>query len=166
MIGGIGACVGSVVALVGHDDPSLGIAGLALAVFIFGHLAIEHRYLALRKAFQPAHDGDPDTLVTGTDDRQPVEGLREFASAFVSTSGVILGLLAVFGADDLSVTIKVGIGALVTDILVGTMLVGLVISAPDSADQRSWNFIRYVFNVALWALALGLLCIGTALIYS
>ena len=166
MIGGIGACVGSVVALVAHDDASLGIAGLVLAVFIFGHLTVEYRYQEVRKAFRPVREGQPQTLVTGNDGLQPVEGLREFASAFVSTSGVILGLLAVFGEDHLSVTVKVGIGALITDILVGAMLVGLVISAPDSADQRSWNFIRYVFNVALWALALGLLCIGTALIYN
>jgi hypothetical protein len=166
IIGGCAACLGGLVALAAHDDPSLGVAGLVLAVFIFGHLTIENRYQELLNQFQPSTQSDPDGVATSGGDGQPVEGLRDFASAFVSTSGVILGLLAVFSDGDLSVTTKVGIGALVTDILVGTVLVGLVISAPDSADQRSWNFIRYVFNFALWALALGLLCIATALLYS
>jgi hypothetical protein len=162
ILGGCVACLGGLVGLAAHDDPSLGVAGLVLAAFILAHLTIEHHYQQLRDQFAKT----PQASAASGGHGQPVDGLREFASAFVSTSGVILGLLAVFGDGDLSLTIKVGIGALVIDILVGTVLVGLVISAPDSADQRSWNFVRYVFNVALWALALGLLCIGTALIYS
>ena len=86
---------------------------------------------------------------------------------------MILGLLAVFGdkTPKTPLTIKVGVVALVSDILIGIVLVGLLLAAPaddDSAtvnDARAWNLIRYVFNLALWGFSLGLLCISMALIY-
>ncbi|HXF00120.1 MAG TPA: hypothetical protein VN458_07220 [Solirubrobacterales bacterium] len=151
---GAAAVLGGIVVLAASgDNESLGLAVLLWGVFILGHLGIETLYQRVR--------GQYDSV---GQQLQPTSGLREFAIAFPSTSGVILGLVAVFGSEDFSLTTKVGIGALVADILVGLVLVGLVIAAPDSGDQRSWNLIRYVFNLALWALALGLLCIGIALL--
>jgi len=54
---------------------------------------------------------------------------------------------------------------LAADILLGIVLVGLLLAAPKASHQDAWNFIRYVFNLALWALALGLLCIVMPLLY-
>lgn len=131
------------------DDP-LGLALVLVGAFIVAHLSTEEYFHRIRKEFEAT----PDT------------GLRDFASAFVSTSGVILGLLAVFGDQEFSLTIKVGIGALVADILIGVVLIGLLLAGASNDDQEAWNLIRLVFNVALWAFALGLLCIATALIYT
>jgi hypothetical protein len=119
-----------------------------LGLFILSHLGVDELLQKVRTEYEST-DG----------------GLREFASSFVSTSGIILGLLAVFGGHTFSLTLKVGIAALVADILVGTVLVGLLLAGPASNDQRAMNVIRYVFNIALWALSLGLLSIALALLY-
>jgi hypothetical protein len=150
--GGIaGLTVGLVLLIGGYSEKSLALALTALGSFILGHAVVEMTYHAV---IQEYADSD-------------VGGLRDFASAFVATSGVILGLLAVFGDKTLKTpfTIKVGVVALVSDILIGTVLVGLLLGAPADSDQRAWNLIRYVFHLALWALSLGLLCITMALVY-
>jgi hypothetical protein len=141
---------GAVIIAASRADEPLGVALLLVGAFILAHLGIEEHFHQLREDFEA----------------KPDAGLREFASAFVSTSGVILGLLAVFGDKEFSLTIKVGIGALVADILVGVVLIGLLLAGASDDDQPAWNLIRLVFNVALWAFALGLLCVATALIYT
>lgn len=150
--GGVGALVLGLVLLLGHyGEKPLALTVTALGAFIFCHAVVETIYHAVVRDY-----ADSD-----------VGGLRDFASAFVATSGVILGLLAVFGDKTPSApfTIKVGVVALVSDILIGTVLVGLLLAAPADSDQRAWNLIRYVFHLALWALSLGLLCISMALVY-
>jgi hypothetical protein len=121
IIGGLASTlVGAVFLATGHTEKPLGIALLAVGGFILFHLAIESWFQSIRQDYEPADDG----------------GLRDFAAAFVSTSGVILGLLAVFGDTPFSLTLKVGIVALVTDILVGTVLVGLLLAGAAATDQR------------------------------
>jgi hypothetical protein len=144
---GIGA-VGGVVVLMAGQETALGIALLILSLFIVTHCEVEAAFQHVRTGFEPPAEG----------------GMREFASSFIATSGVVLGLLAVFGDHPFSTTIKVGIGALVSDILLGFVLIALLLSGPAPDDTRGWNFIRYIFNAALWALSLGLLCIALALI--
>lgn len=138
-------------------ETPLGVAVLVLGVFIVAHLVIEAGFMSVRSDYTPPVDS----------------GMRDFASTFIATSGVILGLLALFGdkPGSLTPTIKVGIAALAADILTGLVLLGLLLSGADpgngdrEADQSAWNYIRVVFNLALWALTLGLLCIATALLY-
>jgi hypothetical protein len=144
---------GIIVAIVADADRPLGISLVVTGVFVLAHLATETAF----------HGRGIDYDLTA----DAHAGMREFAAAFTSTSGVILGLLAVFGDSEggFSLTVKVGIGALAADILLGIVLVGLLLAAPKTSDQDAWNFIRYVFNLALWALALGLLCIVTPLLY-
>ena len=139
---------GGLVLDIGPAD-SLGIALLLLGAFMLLHFLIEHLFQSVRQSYEPPPDS----------------GMRDFASSFVATSGVILGLLAIFASHPFSVTIKVGIGALVVDILVGVILVGLLLAGASPDDQRAWNLIRYLFNVAVGALGFGLFCIGVALIY-
>jgi hypothetical protein len=157
-LGGGAALILGIVLLGGdHGERALALALVALGAFILVHLFVEEGYHAIVDNYGDSDGG----------------GLRDFASAFVATSGVILGLLAVFGDKTLKTpfTIKVGVVALVSDILVGTVLIGLLLAAPvddQSAtvnDIRAWNLIRYVFHVALWGLSLGLLCIAMALLY-
>jgi hypothetical protein len=149
--GAMALVLGLVLLLGGYGEKPLGLALTALGGFIFCHTAVETAYHRIVATFASSDEG----------------GLREFASAFVATSGVILGLLAVFGDSTQTspLTIKVGVVALVSDILVGTVLVGLLLAAPSDDDQRAWNLIRYVFHLALWGLSLGLLCISMALLY-
>lgn len=147
----------------GLTETPLGVAVLVLGLFILCHYAVEARFMHVRQAYNPPADS----------------GLRDFASTFIATSGVILGLLKVFGdkQGSLTPTLTVGVVALAADILVGFVLLGLLLAGADpgatvkpggqttSIDQKAWNIIRIVFNMALWALSLGLLCIAMALIY-
>jgi hypothetical protein len=152
VVGGFAGLVLGLVLLSGsYGEKPLALALTALGAFILCHAVVESTYHRIVKTY-----GESD-----------VGGMREFASAFIATSGVILGLLAVFGENTPGApfTIKVGVVALVSDILIGTVLVGLLLAAPADSDQRAWNLIRYVFNLALWALSLGLLCIALALLY-
>jgi hypothetical protein len=151
-LGGAAALIVGIVLL--HwslGEKALALALTALGAFILCHLAVEESYHKIVESYGESDEG----------------GLREFASAFVATSGVILGLLAVFGDKTTKTpfTIKVSVVALVSDILIGTVLVGLLLAPPADADQRAKNFTRYVFHLALWGLSLGLLCITMALLY-
>jgi hypothetical protein len=153
LLGGVTSLVFGLVLLIrGIGEKPLAIALTALGAFILFHAIVEYSYHA---------------IVGGMYGTADEAGLREFASTFIATSGVILGLLAVFGdtMPKSPLTIKVGVGALVTDILIGTVLVGLLLAPAAPGNQRALNLIRYVFNVALWGLSLGLLCISLALIY-
>lgn len=164
LVVGIASTISGVVLLAtGFTETPLGVAVLVLGLFILCHFVIEAWFMHVRRDYDPPPDN----------------GMREFASTFIATSGVILGLLALFGDErgTLTPTIKVGIVALATDILVGLVLLGLLLAGADpggtatatggktSIDQEAWNIIRLVFNLALWALSLGLLCIAMALLY-
>ena len=137
-------------------DPtgSLGLAVWLLGAFIIAHTVCD-LLLQHLKADESSAPADSET------------GLREFAASFVATASVILGLLAVFDTEPFTQTIKVGIAALVTAILAGIVLVGLLLAAPaaSATETAAWNLIRYVFNLSVWALALGLLCIASGLLY-
>jgi hydrogenase-4 membrane subunit HyfE len=152
VIAGVVAVLVGTVAL----DPggSLGLAVWLLGAFILAHTLCDF-LLQSAKNDEAAGPKDSET------------GLREFAASFVATASVILGLLTVFDTQPFTPTIKVGIAALVTAILSGIVLVGLLLAAPPQSDTENaaWNLIRYVFNFSVWALALGLLCISTGLLY-
>ena len=145
----------------GSTGKPLGLALLVLGLFIVSHWGLEAYFMHVRRDYTPPADS----------------GMRDLASSFIATSGVILGLLVLFGNRGVTVTLtlRVGIAALAADILLGLVLVGLLLAGADPGgsasgvttgpDQRAWNVIRLVFNLALWALSLGLLCIAMALIY-
>lgn len=155
LAGGSSSAILGVVALAGHHgERPLAVALLVLGLFVISHTGVESWFHAIRKP----HPDDGDNGIAG---------FRDFASAFMATSGVILGLLAVFGDKTARspFTIKIGVVALVADILIGVVLIGLLLASPASSDQRAWNLIRYVFHLALWGLSLGLLCIAMALLY-
>lgn len=148
-IGRVAAGVAAVIVGVLLSNSSLSVAVLVLGIFIIVHAMLDSAFQAVRNDFSPEADS----------------GMRDFAASFVATSGVILGLLSAFGDKPFSQTVRVGIIALVADILVGTVLVGLLLAGADEDDQPAWNMLRCVFLIALWALALGLLCIAMGLLY-
>ncbi len=147
--GVLGILVGILVLTASHPNHSLGVAVLALGAFILGHVGLERLFRSVATELTEPPEG----------------GMRDFAASFIATSGVILGLLSVFGEKSLPETLKIGVVALVADILIGTVLVGLLLAGPSDSDQPAWNLLRCVFNLALWSLALGLLCVATSLLY-
>src|SRR5437868_10706133 len=84
---------------------------------------------------------------------------RDTATIYISTPGVILGLLAVFGDHLHQTTLHLASVALAVTILVGIVLHGLLVyGTPD--DEARLSLLGYLFNLLLWALALGTLCIA------
>jgi hypothetical protein len=142
--------------LAAHDlERPLAFSILLLGAFIAVHLAIEAIWIKLTPV---AQDGE-----------QAIEtdagaGFREAAMVYISTPGVVLGLIAVFEKNLPRETLRVGSLALATTILVGIVLHGLVVfGVPEDAPRRA--VIGYLFNVLLWSLSLGVLCIGLAIVY-
>lgn len=149
----VAVLVGTVVL---NPDGSLGLAVWLLGAFVITH-ALCDRLLQHLKKNKSSAPRDSET------------GRREFAASFVVTAGVILGLLTVFDTRPFTQTIKVGVAALIVAILAGIVLVGLLLAAPTETDETdetaAENLIAYVFNLSVWALALGLLCIGAGLLH-
>jgi hypothetical protein len=150
MVAAIIPSVAGVVLLIAQVDPvALAVSLIVFGVFVFGHRWLDYKFQALRSMAAPASDQT---------------GLRDFAATLVGTSGVILGLLAVFGKQPFDLTIRFGIAALVAGILIAIVLVGLLLAGADPADLPPNNLIVVVFNFALWGLSFGLVCIAIALI--
>jgi hypothetical protein len=83
----------------------------------------------------------------------------------VTTPGVVLGLLAVFGTTGtLTTVVKVATVALATALLLGIVLNGLV-SMQDIGNPPRSTVIRLMFNLTLWALTLGILGIAMGVVY-
>jgi hypothetical protein len=79
------------------------------------------------------------------------------ANVLVTAPGVVLDLLAVFGTTGvLTTVVKVAAVALATVLLLGIVLNGLV-SMKDVGNPPRSTVIRLMFNLTLWALALGIL---------
>lgn len=87
------------------------------------------------------------------------------ANILTTTPGVVLGLLAVFGSTNiLTDTLKIASVSLTAALLLAIVLSGLVAMAGATEPLLS-RLVRVLFNVTLWALALGLLGIAMSLVY-
>jgi hypothetical protein len=87
-----------------------------------------------------------------------------FVGLIVSTSGVVLALLQVFGSGQFAFSLRLATISLVLSVVLGMLLFGLVVSAaPEGASAKA--FRAFVFNLTLWTFGLGLFSIGWALIY-
>jgi len=84
-------------------------------------------------------------------------------SLAITVQGFVLGLVFAFlDKDTASVTIKVGVASLGTGVIVGVLLYSLAaISVPG---PRTRSLTLMLFNVTLWALCYGLLCLVAAVI--
>ncbi len=132
-------------------DPALHWAVLLLGVFIIFHFVVGWIVVLL-----PVRAGRDETVPNP---------FNAVATVLVTTPGVVLGLLAVFGTTGtLTIVVKVAAVALATALLLGIVLNGLV-SMQDIGNPPRSTVIRLMFNLTLWALTLGILGIAMGVVY-
>jgi hypothetical protein len=163
-------------------DPALSWTVRLLGLFILGHILIE----LLATALSHWNDGssvgqstqappltDVPTILSQalsggwgpSSDDAPPNPFSAMANVLTTTPGVVLGLLAVFGsAELLTDTLKVASVSLAAALLLAIVLSGLVAMVGATEPPLS-RLIRVLFNITLWALALGLLGIAIGLVY-
>jgi hypothetical protein len=136
----------------------LSIAVLLLGVFAFGHLLVDDFW---HNSPSGAEAEEKDTNGAG----DFASAFRDTAAIYISTPGVVLGLLAVFGEHLHRETIRVASIALAVTLLLGVVVQGLLVGGVPS-DEARLAFLGYFLNVLLWALALGTLCVALTIVYS
>jgi hypothetical protein len=102
------------------------------------------------------------------DQSQQTAALREGAGTVIQTSGVVLGLVAGL-ATTVTPALKVGSLSLAAAILVALILYGYVLAPlPELSGStvRIHVLIRYLFNAALLALALGLVSVAMSITFT
>jgi hypothetical protein len=173
----VGAAVaGSVMAVINLETP-LVVSTFGLAVVIAGFLfaAIRWTHLAQKDAEDSAESQSAATLASTSDDasatRTPsaVEGsgrqlspaMTAATSLAIQVQGVVLGLVFAFSHQD-STTVKVGAISLGLGVVVGLLLYSL--AAIDISGRRTQAVAVLLFNLTLWTLAYGLLCIVAAFV--
>ena len=152
VIAGIGAIYVSYIGLVDrHIHKALHWAVFLLGVFILAHIILEKIVIKL-----PKTQGKPELVPNP---------FNSTANVLVTTPAFVLGLLAVFSKDNsLTTVIKVGAVALAAALLLAIVLNGLV-SMSDVENPPRSTVIRLLFNLTLWALALGLLSVAMGVVY-
>lgn len=132
-------------------DPALQWSVLLLGIFIL---------------FQSLIGGIVTLLpVRGGHDKQVPDPFNVVADNLVTAPGVVLGLLAVFGTGGaLTRVVKVAAVALAMALLLGIVLNGLA-SMKDVRNPPRSTVVRLMFNLTLWALALGILSIAMGVVY-
>jgi hypothetical protein len=106
--------------------------------------------------FLPAYSGGDETVPNA---------FSAVANLLVTTPGVVLGLLAVFGTTGtLTTVVKVAAFGLATALLMAIVLNGMV-SMQDISNPPRSIVIRLVFNLTLWALVLGIIGIAMGIVY-
>jgi hypothetical protein len=153
-LAGVAAIVTSETVIVSSarsPDPALRWTVLLLGVFILFHLLIGWIIVKL-----PIRAGRDETVT---------DPFNAVATVLVTTPGVVLGLLAVFGTTGtLTIVVKVAAVALAAALLLGVVLNGLVSMQDIGSPPRS-TVIRLMFNLTLWALTLGVLGISMGVVY-
>jgi hypothetical protein len=142
--------------LVSHAvEHPLALAVLLVGVFAAAHLLLERTWSTLPEV--EASNGAVGSELAGA--------FRDTATIYISTPGVVLGLLAVFGDHLRRTTLHVASIALAVTILAGIVLHGLLVyGTPD--DEARLSMLGYLFNLLLWSLALGTLCVALAIVFS
>jgi hypothetical protein len=154
IVAGIAAIIVSQTAIgteKGRPDYALDWAVLLVGIFILFHFLIEFVMIKL-----PAHAGKTESVPSP---------FNAVATVLVTTPGVVLGLLAAFGTSGtLTTVVKVAVVALAVSLLLAIILNGLVSMDKINDPPRS-TVIRLVFNLTLWALALGIFGIAMGVVY-
>jgi hypothetical protein len=132
----------------------LDIAVLLVGAFAAFHFAVEALWSGLPGTPSGEADTAPDLAAA----------FRDAAVVYISTPGVVLGLLAVFGEHLRRTTLHVASISLAVTILAGIVLHGLLVYGTPK-DQPRMALIGYLFNLLLWSLALGTLAVALAIVY-
>jgi hypothetical protein len=140
-------------------DPALHLAVFLLGVFILAHLALEVLVSRLPEHRDLEEDPHDPSKVRESNP------FRDVANILATAPGVVLGLLAAFGTPkELTVVVKVGAFSLAAALLLGVVLNGLASMQGVTNPPRS-TVVRLIFNLTLWALALGVLAIALGIVY-
>ena len=77
-------------------------------------------------------------------------------------------MLAVIHAFTASVGLaaKVGAVSLAVAAVMGFVLFGLVADKAPLPTDRAWHFRGYVFNLTLWGISFGMLCVAFSFVFS
>jgi hypothetical protein len=130
---------------------------LPVALLVFGGFALVHTVGDLIFAEATHGQGTTDAQASVTD------GVRVLVGACIATPATVLGLVNVF-AQQVTTALRWGEVLLVVGILLAIMLMTYVIF-PLKDSVAVLTFVSFWLILTLWALALGLTCIGFSLVY-
>jgi hypothetical protein len=157
-------------------DTALAFAMLVLGVTILVHIVFETLWNRwnVPVAQQPSNSAAGQQPGNTPAAQQPVNpgpspetiaALRGFPTVFVTTSGVVLALLAAFGTSKSpGPSIRVASLALAASILLSIILGGALVGSLP-VTRRTGLLMSLVFNLTWWTLAFGLLCIAFAILF-
>jgi len=185
LVGLAGGAVGIALASASGVERPLAVTTIVIGFFILAHAVLDLIFMSLppeTRAEATGDQGDVAKLVKaevsrqmgsflrsapGPDSPRAFAGFVESAGFYVTTPAVVLGLLTVFGSSSSpTVTLKVGALALAVTLLVGLVLHSYVSTLTDDSNKFVKGLIvPILFNLALWALSLGLLAITMSVVY-
>jgi uncharacterized membrane protein len=142
----------------GDGNKAVMLALIAWGGFCLAYLLLDIYWAELLKPL------DPSATATSDPERETA-GLSAAAATVVQTGGVVLGLVAAL-ATTVTPALKVGSLALVVSLLITLILYGWLISTlpqyvPEA--EKVHVLVRYLFNVALMALAFGLIAVAMSI---
>jgi hypothetical protein len=162
---GAAAVAGFVMVILSLDTPLVAATfGLALVIAGFVLASSGWRYLANKDrqdSTGPAPPKPPTGSAASAPGTQMSPAVTAATALAIQVQGVVLGLVFVFTRQD-STTVKVGAVSLGLGVIIGLLLYSL--AAIDVSGPRTQAAALFLFNLTLWALAYGLLCIVAAFV--
>jgi hypothetical protein len=147
---------------------------IALAVFglfVIVHVGLDQLWDEITGPDTGANVGDAPSAATkktkptsSTISKGANDSTNQLLTAIITTSGVVLAIIQAFNANTLDVTAKVGTVSLAFDLVLGFVLFGLTTDSTP-LDDPAWHFRAYIFNLVLWGLSFGLLCIAFSFVF-
>lgn len=112
----------------------------------------------------PETDTKPDSSPSdGISRRELSPAITAGTNLAITVQGFVLGLVFAFlDKDTATATVKVGVASLGTGVIVGVLLYSLAAISVSGPRTRSMTLM--LFNVTLWALCYGLLCLIAAVV--
>jgi hypothetical protein len=141
-------------------ETSLNVSVAVLSVFVAATAVMTYLWI-LPGTSSPAARDEPageEKAAAASARSDGSNAFAEGANMIVTTQGVVLGLLAFSGPSHLSPTLKAGAASLVTGVLAGSLLYLQV--APQAPGDRTRAMVASIlFNILLWSLGFGLVCV-------
>jgi hypothetical protein len=160
--------------LLDKGDRPISFSLLLVGIFTLGHLLVDLFWARLWVNF-PSSEVYTGTSANGNEDGNPqtsvndevadvTPAFRETVGLFVSTSGVILGLVTAF-QDKVVPALKAGSVSLAIAILLALILYGFVLHPlpPDGVEFRV--AVGYLFTLTMLALSFGLFSVAMSIVF-
>ncbi|WP_441250919.1 hypothetical protein [Kitasatospora sp. McL0602] len=137
---------------------------LTALIAVYWAMSVWWVKLAMRDTEEIESRGGRVVDVTANAD-QAAQSMSTAGTLVVTVQGVVLGLLFAFSkGQPILVTAKVGVGSLAFGVCAGLLLVSLC--AFSLPGRRTRVVSALLFNLAIWSLSYGLVCIAAAAIAS